>query len=35
MFDQFTGSFCDIETDNKILKVLECINPSIAELFSI
>lgn len=35
LFEQFAHSFCDIETDNKILKVLQCVNPSIAELFSL
>jgi len=35
MFDQIIESFSDLETSEKILNVLELINPSVAELFSL
>ena len=35
LFDQIIESFSDLETSEKILDVLELINPSIAQLFSL
>ncbi len=35
IFDQIRESIGDVETDNKILNVLEKINPSVAQLFSL